>query len=302
MGYLENECRNNQYNQLQDNVKFSIFTCNNTFKGFKINLKKEGIKIQYPIRNNPMNYLFIIVNVPILLNKPIIEDDDLPIFKKKYQLIVHDRFFYNHDFLNSEVLNRIDYKYDYRCKNQEVKINLLTILSKARKARYSAKKRNYKNGNTPSTIYYKANNYRVNTYDKEAELVTKGYKIDNFRNLLRYELQILTGLLNTYEKQYGLKRDLDNYWFMRDYFFNEYLRPIFYNGDYYSNNILSRLLNISKNKETLFESIKKIQQLEDIDNVYSYYQIIQLQNLNINPIQNNFNLKNPLNNIFNQAS
>jgi hypothetical protein len=283
-------------------VIFSILANNNIFRGFQVNLVKEGLKIQYPIRNNPMHYLFIIVNAPILLNKPTIEFDDLTTFKKKYYSIIHERIFYHHEFLKSETLNRIDYKFDFKCKNQQEKKSLLTILSKARMKRYSASKRNYHDSEeNPATVYYKANNYRVNTYDKEAEAVSRGYIEECNINLLRYELQILTGLLNNYEKRYGLKRTIDNYWYMRDYFFNEYLRPIFYIGDYYSNNIISRILNTSKNRDSLMQKIKEVQQLENVDNVYSYYQIKQIQNLNINPIQNNYNLMNPLNSIFKKA-
>lgn len=301
LSHLKYECQKNKHNKMQGNEIFSVLTNRHMFRGYELFIKKEGIKFEYPIINNPMNYLFIIVNVSKLLNKLSIGYDDLSSFKNKYYLVIHERIFNNHNFLNSKVLNRIDYKYDYKCNNQKEKRQLLKILSKARKKKYSAHKSNYNDNENPDTIYYKAKNYKVNTYDKEVELISKGRKQDDCVNVLRYELQILTGLLNSYEKKYGLKRTIDNYWFMREEFFNEYLKPLFYEGDYYSNNIISRLLKSAKNKEILLSKIKQIQESESIDNIYTYQQIKQLQKMNINPLQNNLNLKNPLNIFYKKA-
>lgn len=284
-------CWANKNNKLQDKIIFNILTDkNNKLIGYQMNLIDEGIRIRFPSRNNPMNYIYIIANIPKMLNKYIIEESDLYLFKEKYYYIVYERLFNFDDFLRTEILNRIDYKYDHACRNKVEKLNILETLSKARLQRYSATKTVYEENDRALTLYYNSKNYRINTYDKEEE--SGGLPI--YENTIRYEVQIMSRLMNTYFKKYGLIRDIDNYWNMRNYFFTEYLLPIVYYGDYYRNNIISRMLNETKNKCILMDKIKLVQHLNCVDGIYTYSQIKQLQKLNINPLQNNFNLENPL--------
>jgi hypothetical protein len=152
----------------------------------------------------------------------VITKEDLIPFQKKYQLIIHKQIFHNHPFLETEVLNRIDYKFDYRCRSPEEKKKLIESLSMGILKRWSAEQKLYE-----TSIYYNGNNYKINLYDKQAEVIAKA-KINgqepklNYENVIRYELQVKTGLMQNYYKRYGLIRSLENYWDMRDFFFKEY--------------------------------------------------------------------------------
>jgi hypothetical protein len=291
ISYLINMCRANNYNKLQDEVIYSILTNNKKeLIGYQLNVMADGIRIRFPSRNNPMNYIYVIANIPKMLNKQVIEESDLYIFKEKYYEVIYNRLFNYDSFLQTEVLNRMDYKYDYMCRGKKEKENLLVLASKARNSRYSAQKQVYAVEEGAISIYYNSRNYRINLYDKFEE---SGYS-PVYENILRYELQIMSGMMNKYLKKYGLIRDIDNYWNMRDFFFKEYLLPVLYSGDFYKNNIISRMLNKSKNKPILVEKLKLVQNSDSIEGIYTYSQIKQLQRLNINPLQNNSNLENPM--------
>lgn len=261
-----------------------------------MNILNEGIRVRFPIINNPMNYIYVVANVPKVLKKSVIEESDLYPFKVKYSALVNDIIFQQDEFLKTEILNRMDYKFDYRCKDKVEKDNLLGALSKGVDTRYSAKKNVYeKNGNAAISVYYNSKGYRINIYDKYEE----SHELPEYENVVRYEVQILSRMLNRYLKNYGLIREIDNYWNLRDYFFKEYLLKLFYAGDYYKNNILSKKMSHLKNKEILYEKVQLVQKSDSVKGIFSYSQLQQLQEININPLQNNFNLENPLNEIIN---
>lgn len=284
-------CRENKYNKLQNEVIYSILTNNKKeLIGYQLNIVADGIRIRFPSRKNPMNYMYIIANIPKMLNKEIIEESDLQVFKEKYIRIVYERLFNYDNFLDTEVLNRIDYKFDYKCKSSIEKLKLLETLSKSRDKRYSANKRLVDINDSAMSLYYNSKYYRINIYDKEEE----SGGILEYENIVRYELQVMTGMMQRYFKKYGLIRNINNYWNMRNYFFREYLIPVIYLGDYYGNNIISRMLEGYKNKEVLMDKVILLQNAKSIEGIYSYSQLKQLHKLNINPLQNNFNMKNPL--------
>ena len=293
IAFLKYECQRNKNNKQQENVVYSILSNNKNKKliGYQMNLINKGVRIKFPTINNPKCYMYIIVNVPVLLGKQIIEETDITQFKEKYKEIVYKQLFNYDEFLKSEILNRIDYKFVYFCKDEKEKSLLLGLLSKAISKRYSAKKRVYSNDYDDAiTVYYNGRHYRINIYDKYKE--TGGSP--EYQNMVRYEIQIMSRTLNRYLKEYGLIRDIDNYWNMRNFFFIKYLLPVFFTGNFYKNNIISRMLSECKNKACLMNKIMNVQKTDCIDNLYSYYQIKQLQKLNINPLQNNINLENPL--------
>lgn len=298
IAFLKYECQRNKNNKQQENIVYSIMLRNKKFVGYQMYIINKGVRIRFPTINNPKRFMYIIVNVPVFLGKKMVEETDITLFKEKYKEIVYKQFFNYDEFLKSQVLNRIDYKFDYFCKDEKEKSLLLELLSKAKSKRYSGKKRIYSNevdnDNDAITVYYNGRHYRINIYDKYEE--TGG--LPEYQNMVRYEIQIMSSTLNRYFKEYGLIRDIDNYWNMRNFFFIEYLLPIFYIGNFYKNNIVSRMLSKCKNKACLINKIMNVQKTDCIDDLYSYYQIKQLQKLNINPLQNNINLENPLKEIF----
>lgn len=279
----------NKSNSLQQNYIYNVYFDNqNKFKGYTLKLDKLGISFEYAIMKNPLSYLMIQVNLNKLLNKKVIVSSDLEDYKHNYYSFIN-RVFNKNEFLKSETLNRIDYKYDYTCRDEEEKQNLLAVASMASDSRYSITKK------TPyqTAVYFNGEDININIYDKFAES-----GLEEHRNIIRYEIQVKTGTLNTYDNTYGLIRDINNYWDMRDYFFNEYLKPFLYTGKYYYNQTIIRLLAHKKNKDKLYDKILDSQMQQSIDDIFSYNQLNQLQALKINPIQNNFSADNPLDAIF----
>lgn len=286
---MKESCRLNKYNKYQKGLVYKILANRHSIYGYQVTFLNSKITIRHYINKNPIKYLHIKVNVPDLLSKSIITELDLNLFKEKYLSLVHHQIFNFDSFLKTETLNRIDYKFDYMCKDEEEKSNLLEVLSKATDKRYSLGKCVYKKENSSQTVYYRSKFYKINVYDKDEQSKKLQYK-----NTIRYEIQILSRIMNRYFKGLGFIRNIDNYWNMRMYFFKELLVPILYTGDYYKNNIISRMLNRCKNKDILMKKIMEIQRSHGFCKAYSYEQIKQLNHLNINPLQNNFNLVNPL--------
>lgn len=183
------------------------------FIGYQLAIFEGAMTIKYRQMNNKDNYIYIMVNLHKLLDKTDICDTDYIQFIERYQKYIN-KLFYFKDIIKTETLSRIDYCYDYVCKDEAEKKALLKVLSNSRTQRYSTQKKVYSTAGTSSeTVYFNNKKANINIYDKENERISKGNikEAINFSNVIRYEVQLKNDYLQQQLLTLGLARDIINY-------------------------------------------------------------------------------------------
>lgn len=255
---------------------------NNTFKYIGT---YENLKFEY---NRKYNLLFTRVNLNELLNKDNITTTDYHLannlINKQFEDIFKDTWIGN--------LNRIDYKTDIYIQNKDTYIKVL----KKGSSNYRALKQNK---TYDTSIYYNSKSTHINIYDKYEQLLSKDHNtivdVDKYKDMLRFEVQLLNPKLRYIQNHEGICRELINYFSEtdRDYYMNEELKRIIYNGDYYntynSNKILlerytksmtDKLITLQKNI-----SIGGITKAKEKYNQATFNTYInKLQDAGVNPI------------------
>ena len=177
------------------------------------------------------NVLHIKVNLNHLLNKDTITDADynatITTYKKQFYEL---GFQYTDPLLK---LNRVDYKADIITPHKDTYIKLLKKGSNNYKALKQYSK--YK-----TSVYYNSKSQNINIYDKYQELIDhdKAYLVDinKYKNMIRFEVQLKRNKLYYLLQKEGICRELINYFnsIDHDYYINEALKKLIYQGDYYN--------------------------------------------------------------------
>ena len=234
------------------------------------------------------NLLYTKVNLNKLINKDIITDTDY----KQVIDAIHDQFYEIFHYCNIGNLNRIDYKEDIHTPHKNTIIKLL----KKGSNNYGALKQNKQ---YDTSIYYNSKSTHINIYDKHQELMSKDNNylvdVDKYKDMIRFEVQLLNPKLYYIEKHEGICRELINYFSEtdRDYYINKELRRIIYNGDYYntynSNKIL--LEHYSKSMTDKLITVQKDISINGITKAKSNYNsttfnsyIKKFEKAGVNPI------------------
>ena len=127
-------------------------------------------------------------------------------------------------------LNRIDYCVDVELKSEEELECYLDVLDWNKK-KYKYMKEKYKYS-TSQYLQTKNGQHNLNAYDRGAKTKKKEDK-----NILRIELQCKKSFIKKQFVNYGIEKDLYNYWSkssMEKYYF-DYLKDYLYVGDNYKN-------------------------------------------------------------------
>ncbi len=211
----------------------------------------------------------------------IITSDDLPKIISLYYEFIKNLL--SDAELQTEQLIRVDYKRDYRLSK---KIREFIFMTAGRNVKSVQEKFDKQTGELQS-IGIRSSYTRWNMYDRFAYT-----NIDFWKDITRIELQVYT---RKYLKNWGMAQVLDNYLNDNTYnlIFVEALEKLLGTGNWYRNNIISKLLNGKKNKTSLiskFNSLKLNINLKP-KKVFTRGQLKQLIELNVNPLQGDINLK-----------
>lgn len=211
-----------------------------------LNSESNGLMLYYmPV----YNMLFIRCNLKKTLNKSIIVNEDYDFLVNKINETLN-KYFSDIRF-NKFKLSRIDFKKDIVTTYKKEYIEIL------KKLNCTYRRKNKKIYET--SVYYRGRSYNLNLYDKEAEA---GLSFKNeYKDVLRLEVQLKSIYLKNLYKNTGLQISLDNFFSfeMRDFIFSQILEPLFKKGDYYtvaesekilketySDNMINKLLNFQK--------------------------------------------------------
>jgi hypothetical protein len=145
------------------------------------------------------------------------------------------------------MLSRFDYKHDLKIDKTQMGL-YIKLLDKGHKSyRHHRKHREY-----PTSIYFKNKSSRINIYDKEQErlykcpwLYSSSADVPEKFKVFRVEFQMWSRKLQYERRKYGTVNCLKNYYSLEDrnQYFEQYVRPIVFDGDYYK---LSRAKTILK--------------------------------------------------------
>lgn len=236
------------------------------------------------------NVLNIKINLNNLINKDIIIDADYEQVLKQYKNQFYELGFQYTNPVNK--LNRVDYKCDIITENKDLYIKLL----KKGSTNYKALKQYSK---YESSIYYNSKSMNINIYDKQQELIDhdKAHLVDisKYKNMIRFEVQLKRNRLYYLEKQEGLCRELINYFTSidRDYYINQALNKIIYQGDYYNlyNSKKKIQESCTKNMTDKLIELQKDISINGISEAKTHYNtttfnsyIKSLQSIGVNPI------------------
>ncbi len=237
---------------------------------FKIKITRNTMRIQ--------------VNLSKLLygdDTHYILPDDLPIIKEKYNNFIE--YFLSKVEKSTGKLIRVDFKKDFKLTKAQ-KDHIYSLIERKVKNLKS-----YFDNATGELQSFKIKSEYTcwNIYDRYAKSKDKLWE-----SIYRIELQVYT---KKHLKAWGLSQELDNY--LNENTFNliflEALEKLLGSGNWYKNNLISKLLNGKKNKEFLLHSLQQLQfdKSLKINAVFTKSQLKQLKEKNINPLQGNINLK-----------
>jgi hypothetical protein len=229
-----------------------------------------------------------IMRVQVNLSKLIYDDDyhfitsnDLLKINSLYYGFI--KYLLSDAELQTEQLIRVDYKRDYRLIK---KIREFIFMAAGRNVKSVKKHFDEQTGELQS-ICIRSSYTRWNMYNRFAYT-----NIDFWKDITRIELQVYT---RKYLKNWGLAQVLENYLNDNTYnlIFVEALEKLLGTGNWYRNNIISKLLNGKKNKDILISKLNLLRFNIDLKpkEVFTRGQLKQLKELNVNPIQGDINFK-----------
>lgn len=230
---------------LRGNIQYGIFTGKIKHFGIWFNSIKGYVLIHF----NPSNLLN---KKPQEKDVNAIEQIILSFVKQELKIAPKDMLQFN--------LNRIDYKIDFRVNSNEEKSIIYDLMNIA-----TNRFNNIVKIPTKTSIRYNPKNGYIEfiTYDKEQEVIDKGYFkgtelefFKKYQNVIRTEIRIKNRKLNYNRRKFGLAKDLSNYLKedMAEYYFNTYAEKIWYSEDFYRIDIALKIINNAKN---LSKNMKK---------------------------------------------
>lgn len=229
-----------------------------------------------------------IMRVQVNLSKLLYDDDyhfitqnDLPKINSLYYEFIKQ--FLSDAELQTEQLIRVDYKRDYRLLE---KIREFIFMVAGRNVKSVEKHFDKQTGELQSISI--RNSYSFwNIYNRFAYTNNEIWK-----DIFRIEYQVYT---KKYLKNWGLAQTLDNYLNESTYnlIFVEALEKLLGTGNWYRNNIISKLLNGRKNKDILISKLNSLRLNIDLKprKIFTRGQLKQLKEMNVNPVQGDINLK-----------
>lgn len=245
----------------------------------------RGLRFKY---YQDFNTLHIQVKPERLIGEHL-TDRNYYIFEEIYNQILYELFDYIYP-LELQQLNRIDYKIDYYTEQKDL---YLKLLKKANLEYRYLKEKDYN-----SSVYLVSGSRNVNIYDKEQYCIDKDKDreyTEQYRNCLRYEVQVKRDKIYYNKRSWGLIDCLWNYInpYDMNYFINDVITPVVYQGNYYntywSRKVLGEYYNPNMvNKLIEFQNNISVNGIQQVKKEYSQYKFSsytkRLQAAGVNPI------------------
>lgn len=242
-------------------IKYETFRDTKNRVGISFNYK--GVKFAFypnlPRKGDKQRHHMLLVETTTekMLGKNVILESDLEEFTIKVAGIVKQIL--DGTEVKESHLSRVDFKVDVLMESQEMLDEYLKLLDKH--LHVFDRMKEYTHYGT--SVQLGDGSKAFNFYDKQAEREDKGYQDDEYQRILRIEVQLKKGKINTLEGQ-GLPRDLNYYWSkeaMEKVYF-DYLEGYFYTGDYYKLNIAKEKVKASdyeqKDKKKLVKFLNSV--------------------------------------------
>ncbi|MBE1556010.1 hypothetical protein [Sporosarcina limicola] len=167
------------------------------FKGVEVCIAKQ-------LYTNKL-HASIVVDLPVMLNRGEITNADFPFVTKTLEN-VFECFFGDKNLFQKHRLMRIDYRYDVIVESKEHRDAYIDLFEKSlqkkghlqrKLGRFNVKREFVEYG---TTIEHKNKSIKSMIYDKMAERIIKGEKVETYeKNVLRFEVALLVDRLY-YEK------------------------------------------------------------------------------------------------------
>lgn len=178
-----------------------------------------------------------------VLGRNNVKENDIIEYLNNVESIIKEII--NIDEINLK-LTRCDYNIDLKVSSQEELREIFVLLNKHhKKFKYIESKQDYSN-----SVYLckPKGSIGINIYDKFSQILNEyNYEDENYRNVIRIELQLKKWKIKRLYKKQDIARDIKKYWCretMEQQYFS-YLKDYLYIGDYYK---------LSKAKEIIFSS------------------------------------------------
>lgn len=276
---------------LNSNLLNSIKTRTFYNKFEKNGCVKNGISFHY--KNIYFTYFYniytlnIIANAHKLLEKKDITLADKGKYEEKFFNILNDVIVNSHNFKTE--LSRIDYCVDLKL-DEKLDTYLELLNSNIHVFKYMKKYNDFDTSIYLKTKHGKQNLNIYNRYEKTKDITDTG--------ILRLEVQNKKRLLKSEFNEFGILKELDNYWSiaaMEKYYFS-IIDGYCYNGNHYKVKYAHKIIENSNLKENMKRKLKlfllDIEKygLEQVKNMANYNHckisnyIKRLEMLDINPI------------------
>lgn len=296
---------------IQEINKNQIYNFNSTFrrcsKDFIYTLTYKSIHFNYYLLHRTLT---VSTHTSKVLRRNNVKENDIIEYLNNLETIIKEVI--NIDEINLK-LTRCDYNIDLKVSSQEELKEIFILLNKHhKKFKYIESKQDYFN-----SVYLckPKGSIGINIYDKFAQILNEyNYEDENYRNVIRIELQLKKWKIRRLYKKQDLARDIKKYWCretMEQQYF-DYLKEYLYVGDYYKLSKAKEIILSSSYSKTikkgLITFITRINYcgITPTSKNYSYNtskKYIQLLNeLRINPITINDNCNiDMIENILNRA-
>lgn len=179
-----------------------------------------------------------------------ITEKDYDLYMSKLKEIISKVVKINIDDLNL-MLTRVDYKVDIPMRSEEIQMFEKLKDKHSKRYKYMTQKQEYE---TSTHLSNKYGQYNMNSYDKFSESLDTHYF-----NVWRIEVQVKKARMRKNLLNYGIKRDLKNYWCKSSFYENffEVLKDYYYLGDYYTLNKARELIRKSSYSKTIQNNLCK---------------------------------------------
>lgn len=262
--------------------------------GYTFNYK--NINFKYNVRHK---YLLLTTKVSKIIEKDIITLSDKTRYKEKVEECIREVLKVPYQIY----IARIDYMVDIKMESDEKVQEYIKLLNKHNNRYfYMKKKKNYDGEDYKTSIYLtnKTGQLTLNFYNKYREQITKDNYKNNYKGVLRLEVQNKPARIKAQKyKENGRDSTLNSYYSkesMIDNYFNV-IRPYLYLGDYYKLRGAKKIINASEKskkwKKKLKEFLNAVAKYGTVKGVYEnkfccedtgkkYVSI--LEQLGINPV------------------
>lgn len=201
------------------------------------------------------SWVHVIVDVPLLLRRGIIRDEDYEevenAIKAMFSFVFGDATLFEEHYLY-----RIDYRLDKVVESEKIRLlynNLFkkTCRKNGRFEKVIGKEENGKFRRYDDSMYHKHQSVEMILYDKQAERHAKGEVVEEWeKNIMRFEFRLKKAHLKNRQsrKKNPTPRKIKHYFKVElfDEYFEKYLAKNFIRGNFYSLEKAEEIINTTK--------------------------------------------------------